>query len=125
MSSNISSRNQKTGQVVSHDKSGRISDSENYAMIAIGADAGLREYMGSRSDDMVAKQELFKQIQTYGTCSLEELPYDISNKTALNYLDVLFTGMHVMTDLVTPGMATIYTQNEKKQKDLQQEKYKK
>ena len=125
MSTNISQRNQKTNQVTGHDKSGRISDSENYALVAINADAALREYMGARADDNVKKQAMFKSIATYGTCSLEDLPDEIENKVALNLLDTYFLGAHIMSDLVTPGLQTIYTQNEKKARDLQQEKYKK
>lgn len=125
MSTNIGQRNQKTNQVTGHDKSARVSDAENYALVAKNADYAMREFMGARADDMVKKQAMFKQISTYGTCSLEELPDEIENKVALNLLDVYFTGCHIMTDLTTPGLATIYTLKQKQAKDLQQEKYKK
>lgn len=125
MSTSISQRDRKTNQVTSHDKSGRVSDAENYALVAKNADAALREFMGPRADDAVAKQAMFKDIQTYGAVKMQDLPYDIENKVALNLADVYFMGAHIMTDMVTPGLETIYTLKEKKQKDLQQERYKK
>ena len=125
MSTSIASRNLKTNQVVAHDKSGRISDAENYALVAKNADAAMREFMGARADDNAKKQKMFKDIASMGTTSLADMPDEMENKVALNLLDVYFTGCHIMTDLVTPGIATLYTQNEKKAKQLQQEKYKK
>ena len=124
MSTSIASRNLKTNQVVAHDKSGRISDAENYALVAKNADAAMREFMGARADDNAKKQKMFKDIATMGTTSLKDLPDEMENKVALNLLDVYFTGCHIMTDLVTSGLQTLYTQNERKAKQLQQEKYK-
>ena len=80
MSTSISQRDRKTNQVTSHDKSGRVSDAENYALVAKNADAALREFMGPRADDAVAKQAMFKDIQTYGVVKMKDLPYDIENK---------------------------------------------
>ena len=125
MSTSISQRNSKFNTVTGHDKSGRVSDVENYALIAKGADYALREFMGARADDSAKKNKMAKDIATMGTVSLADLPEDIENKVALNLLDVYFLGAHILTDLITPGYATLYTQNERKAKDLQQEKYKK
>ncbi len=125
MSTSIAQRDAKFNQVTSADKSGRVSDSENYALVAINADLAMREFMGARADDSVKKQQMLKDIATFGTTSLKDMPDDIENKVSLNLLDVYFTGCHIQTDLITPGLQTIYTQNMKKAKDLQQEKYKK
>ena len=48
-SSEISLRDSKTGQVTSSDKSGRVSDVENYALLTLGAKDALKEFLGPRA----------------------------------------------------------------------------
>lgn len=125
MSTDITSRNSKTNQVTSHDKSGRVSDSENYALTAINAEYALKEYMGARSDNSHMKQQMFKQIQQQGYTRLADYEDRMEDKVALNLLDVYFTGAGIMSDLVTPGLATTYTLQNKKVKGQIKNKYEK
>jgi len=104
-SSEISSRNSKTGQVSGADKNGRISDIENYSLLTIGATEALKEFMSARSDDMVQKQEMLQDITRDGYTSMSNYTYDIENKTALNTLDMYYMGSGLITDLITSGYA--------------------
>ena len=125
MSTDISIRNSKTNQVIGHDKSGRISDMENYALIAIGGENALKEYMGPRSDNSHTKQQMFKDIANQGYTRLSDYEDRPEDKVALNLLDVYFTGCGIMTDLLSPGLTTVYTNQQKQHKDLIRDKYNK
>lgn len=95
-------RDSKTGQVVREDKNARTSNVETYSMIASGAINGLRELLGPRADNMVAKNEMYKMIQQDGYVSLEELSNRQTDKVAINSLDVYFTMQGLRTNLVYP-----------------------
>ena len=104
-----SKRNMLTGQVTGEDKNSRSSDMENLNLVAINADNTLRELLGPRADDNVMKNEMLQQIALTGNVTLSNMTNDLENKTALNTLNVFFTGMGFRTDLITkdgsfPGM---------------------
>lgn len=103
-STDISMRSAMSGQVMGKDKNARDSDLENYALVTLGAENCLREFMGPRADDPVMKNEMYTQIAKNGYVSLDELTNDVKNKTTLNTIDVFFTGMGIKTDLVTDGL---------------------
>ena len=96
----IDKRNPKTGQVVGEDKNARNSDSEVYSLATLGAMNALREFMGSRSDDMKAKNEMYAAIAKNGYVSLEELSDSPENKIALNTFDVYFLMQGLRTNMV-------------------------
>ena len=98
----IDERNPKTGQVTGHDKSATTSNVETYSMVATGATQALRELMGPRADNMVAKNEMYNAIQRDGYVSLDELSNNQEDKVALNSLDVYFTMQGFRTNLVHP-----------------------
>ena len=103
-STDISMRSAISGQVMGKDKNARDSDLENYALVTLGAEECLREFMGPRADDPVMKNEMYTQIAKNGYVSLNDLTSDVKNKTTLNTIDVFFTGMGIKTDLVTDGL---------------------
>ena len=98
---NINVRNPKNGQVTAHSKTVRDSDMENYVMTILEADNIMKEFLGPRADDMVMKQEMYRNIIRDGYCSLDDLSSDVSNKTSLNTLDSYFLSAGIKTDLVT------------------------
>lgn len=98
----VSKRNPKTGQVTGDDKNARNSDAETYSMIAMGAEMGLRELMGPRADDMVAKTQMYNAIARKGFVSLEELDNDPKNKVSLNTFDAYFVLQGINTNLLSP-----------------------
>ena len=99
---NINSRNPKTGQVVGEDKNATTSNVETYSMIASGAVNGLRELLGPRADNTIAKNEMYNMIRQDGYVSLEELSNRQTDKVAINSLDVYFTIQGLRTNLVYP-----------------------
>ena len=102
-SSSIEKRSSTTGQVVGEDKNGRETDLENSMMVAMGADAILKEMNGFRADDLHAKAQAYSLAGSDGFVRLSDLDDDVKNKTTLNTADVYFIGMGLKSDLVTPG----------------------
>ena len=103
-STEIASRSAMTGQVVGKDKNARDSDMENFALATLGAEKVLKEFMGPRADDMVAKTEMYSEIASNGYVSLDTLTDSLENKTTLNTIDVILIGMGIKSDLVTKGL---------------------
>lgn len=104
LSTSIAVRSSLTNQVTGGDKNGRESDLENSMLMSLGAVNCLRELNGPRADDMVMQQEMISEINRKGYVSIDELTYDVSNKTTLNTTDVFFIGMSIKSDLVTKGL---------------------
>lgn len=102
-STSIEKRSPITGQVTGEDKNGRETDLENSMMVAMGADAILKELNGFRADDMHAKAQAYSLASSDGYLRLEDLDNDLANKTTLNTADVYFIGMGLKSDLVTSG----------------------
>lgn len=72
-------------------------------LVSLGMTECLRELNGPRADDMVAKREMLSDISKQGYVKLNDLTYDVNNKTTLNTVDAYFIGMGIKTDLVTKG----------------------
>ena len=100
LSTDASERNMITGQVTGHDKNSRNSDQETIALLTVGANTTLKEFMSMRADDMVMKSEMNKKISRDGYVAMSELTDKLSNKTTLNSAAVFFIGAGLMTDLV-------------------------
>lgn len=109
-----SKRSAITGQVVGSDKSARESDQENVALLTIGADKALAEFMGPRADDRVMELEMLDQINKNGYTELDTLTNHLENKTTLVTLDVYLLGMGIKSDLITNGLAINRTINKEK-----------
>ena len=99
----IDQRSAKTGQVIGKDKNARNSNVETYSMVATDSINALRELMGPRSDNEIAKQEMYSAINRNGFVSLDELSNNQEDKIALNSLDVYFTMQGFRTNLVFPN----------------------
>lgn len=97
------SKRDKFNQVIGKDKNGRSSDMENYGLVVLNADNILKEFLGPRADDSVAKTDMYSQILEQGYTSLEHITNRLSNKTTLNYVDTCLLGMGLKSDLVTNG----------------------
>lgn len=100
LSTDASERNMITGQVSGSDKNSRNSDQETIALLTVGANTTLKEFMSMRADDMVMKSEMNKKISRDGYVAMSELTDKLSNKTTLNSAAVFFIGAGLMTDLV-------------------------
>lgn len=107
----ISERSATTGQVVGHDKNGRNTDNENAALMVLGADNIAKELNGFRADGIKRKNFAYASIMNKGYVSLEEVEAQagIEDRIALQTVDVMYKGMHIQTDLITPDLITPYT----------------
>jgi hypothetical protein len=103
-STDISIRSSTTGQVTNDDKNARETDNENFALMSLGVEDGMREFMGSRADDLVAKNEMYSSIAQKGYVSLNSLTNDVDNKVTLNTLDVYLIGCGLKSDIITSGL---------------------
>lgn len=104
ISTNIDARSALTAQVTGADKNGRESDLENSMLTISGFNEVLRELNGPRSDDMVMKNEMYRDIALNGYTRLDSLTDNVENKTTLNTVNVFLLGMGINSDLVTPGL---------------------
>ena len=120
---NIESRNMKTNQITSSDKNGRVSDSDNFVLMAINANYAAKEFLAPRADDMVMKQKMIAEISQKGYVQLKDLPDSIDNKQSLNLLDVYFMGASLKTNLTSSGLAFRRTLKNKQIKTLASKKY--
>ena len=98
----ISKRNPVTGQVTGEDKNARQSDQEVYSLVALNAMNALKEFMGPRADDSVARDQMANEIAKNGYVSLKDLSDDPYDKVALNTFNMYFLMMGFSTNLLTP-----------------------
>jgi hypothetical protein len=119
MSLDIDKRDMLVNQVTGDDKIARISNVENYALSVMGADEGLKEFLGPRSDDGQMKRQMYSDISTKGYSQLQNLSSNPEDSQALSTVDVFFAGAGLKTDLITKGMAFPRTmRNMSKRKDV-------
>lgn len=124
MSTSIEMRDSKSGQVTGDDKNARSSDVENIALIAINADETLKEMVGPRSDNLVAKAEMLKKIAKDGYVSNQDYKINNFDKIAINTMDVYFLAAGIKTNLVTDGLMIKRTyMNQNKDKTSISRKY--
>ena len=114
----ISNRNMKTGQTINKSKTGRVSDMESFALIAMGLENSAKELLGPRSDSMKAKNSMFKSIAVNDTVSLKDIPDDIEDKKSLRGVDMYLLCAGLKTNLVTEGSLLLNTLLERKNKNL-------
>lgn len=103
VTTDISQRNAKSGQVTGHDKTSRNSDVESYSLLAINAVNSLKELLGPRADNYATKNQMMSAIARNGFCTLEELVSTPEDKVALNTLDAYFLLQGVKTNLIHGG----------------------
>lgn len=107
----ISERSAATGQVTGNDKNGRNTDNENAALMVLGAENVARELNGFRADGLKRKNAAYASIMQKGYVSLEEIEKEagIEDRIALQTVDVMYKGMHIQTDLISPDLMTPYS----------------
>jgi len=100
----------------------RLTEAENFAASVWEIEDGMKEMLGPRGDDSVAKTQLYRQIAQQGYCSLENIDDGLANKHTLNTVDVFMIGSGLMSDLVTPGLELRRTEDEKRRRVSTSEK---
>lgn len=104
ISTDIDQRSALTAQVTGADKNGRESDLENTMLVSMNLPNVLKELNGPRADDIVMKNEMYRDIALNGYVNLSDLTDDVENKTTLNTVNVFLLGMGLNSDLVTKGL---------------------
>jgi hypothetical protein len=122
---NINQRNMKTGQVTGDDKIARVTNVENFALTAMGADKALKEFLGPRADNTAEKLQMLKKISTDRYIQLKDLSSDPEDSQTLQTVDAYFIGSGIKTDLLSPGLALRRTLKRKKMKEQSRTKYEK
>lgn len=83
ISNNNTKINPITGQVTSDDKTASTTNIQTYALTITNRKNALKEYLGPRSDDNVAKQEMLTQIENTGRFRLEDTNIQTHNKRSI------------------------------------------
>ena len=75
----------------------------------LGGTKILKELNGFRADGIKRNNFAVSQIATTGQCDLDEIEEHggIADRATLNAVDMMFLGMHIKTNLVTPGYLLI------------------
>lgn len=95
------SRSAISGLVTGDDKNAINSNVETYALTATNSKYALKELLGPRADSMIAKNEMYANIQRDGYCSLDDLT-QTQDKPTLNSIEAYFELMMLQTNLVNP-----------------------
>lgn len=88
ISNNNTKLNPITGQVTSEDKTASTTNIQTYALTITNRKNALKEYLGPRSDDSVAKQEMLTQIENTGRFRLEDTNIQTHNKRSIKTSEV-------------------------------------
>jgi hypothetical protein len=102
----------KTGTVKGESKVASLSDPETFMLTALNADAVLKEFLGPRADNQVAKQDMYRSIAKDGYVSLDSLENDLTRSTTINTMNVYLLGSGIKSDLITRSLKTAYTQEQ-------------
>ena len=84
ISNNNSKINPLTGQVINDDKTASTTNIQTYALTITNRKNALKEYLGPRADDNVAKQEMLQQIESTGNFRLEDTTMYTHNRQSVN-----------------------------------------
>lgn len=101
-STNINSRDMRTGLLISHDKNGNASDRELESLQVSSMDITTMELAGPRADEMNSKNVMYNNITSTGRVSLKDLPREPADSLSRNMLDAYLIGSCFKSNLVTP-----------------------
>ena len=101
-STDISSRDMRTGLLLGHDKNGNTSDREFESLVISSLDNTVTEMLGPRADEMNSKNVMYNAISTTGRVSLKDIPRDPADALSRNMLDAYLIGSCFKSNLITP-----------------------
>lgn len=105
----ISNRDMKTGRLVHGDKGAATSDREMESLVTLGLEKTLEEFAGPKADSMLAKNVMYKEIDTLGQVRLSDLPKNSSDSIANNLVSAYLVGAHLHSNIVDTDYYTPYT----------------
>ena len=101
-STDINSRDMRTGLLLGHDKNGNTSDREFESLVISSLDNTVTEMLGPRADEMNSKNIMYNAISTTGRVSLKDLPRDPADALSRNMLDAYLLGSCFKSNLISP-----------------------
>ena len=84
ISNDNSKINPLTGQVINDDKTASTTNIQTYALTITNRGNALKEYLGPRADDNVAKQDMLTQIENTGRFRLSDTNMQTHNRQSVN-----------------------------------------
>lgn len=100
MSTSISARDMKSGQLYQEDKGARESDREVEALVVMGLDSTIFEFTTIKKDAMVAKSSAYSTINLLGDVSLEDIDTSKDDGMAKNMISAHMIAAHLYNNLV-------------------------
>lgn len=100
-STDINSRDMRTGLLLGHDKNGNTSDREFESLVISSLDNTVTEMLGPRADEMNSKNVMYNAISTTGRVSLKDLPKDPADALSRNMLDAYLIGSCFKSNLIS------------------------
>lgn len=83
ISNNNSKINPLTGQVINEDKTASTTNIQTYSLTITNRSSALKEYLGPRADDPIAKQEMLSQIENTGGFRLADTNMQTHNRRSI------------------------------------------
>lgn len=114
MSTDISSRDMKTGLLTSHDKNGKSSDREIESMAVLGLENTMKEFSRHKADSMKAKNAMYNMINTTGDVNLADVPVDPDDSLSKNLMNVYLLGAMINSNMLNQDYYLPYTLKQKK-----------
>lgn len=105
----ISGRDMKAGRLMNADKGAATSDREFESLATLGLSKTMEEFAGPKADSMMAKNAMYKSIDTLGMVRLEDLPYSPDDSISNNLFNAYLIGCHINSNLVNQGNYTMHT----------------
>lgn len=113
MSTDISNRNMKTGELLSEDKNGKSSDRELQGMVVLGLDNTVEEFSKAKADSMEAKNLMYNTISTKGEVSIDDIKTDIDDSLSRNMMNVYLLGANIKSNVISDDYMLPYTYKNK------------
>ena len=120
MSTNITSRDMKTGLLLSVDKNGNTSDREMESLAVMNLDHTMRELATYRADSMNAKNEFYNMINTTGMVKQSDVKVDVEDSLARNNLNVYLLGAGLNSNLINEGEYLLKTIKDKERRTVRE-----
>ena len=116
MSTDITTRDMKTGLLLSVDKNGNTSDREMESLAVMGLDYSMKELSTYRADSMNAKNEFYNNINTTGVVSQKDVKVEVEDSLARNNLNVWLLGAGINSNLINEGEYLLQTIKDKQRR---------
>lgn len=104
ISNNNSKINPLTGQVINEDKTASTTNLQTYSLTVNNRKNALKEYLGPRADDPVAKQQMLTQIENTGTFRLEDTIMQTHNRRSVKTAEAFAKAAGVLMEFAGDDM---------------------